>query len=252
MNNTLAYILDFLARFPVSQTGIVHYGRPEDASDTAKIIIVPAFPGFDITSLPVLPFIKIDDTPVFFGDSRIERQNGTIIVYADIIASSFFLLSRYEETLKPECRDCHGRFCAKDSVVFQQGYGSRPLVDEYGVLLRKWLRETGVIIPDEKTGLSKVYLTHDIDEPFRFYHPGSVCKQYAKNMFRYNYTDHPLKKYLDERYDDYNTFSKIIDYDNNLRETSSEIPVEIIYFIIVAGSFFNRKYYNFHSKKSNF
>jgi hypothetical protein len=249
MNTMLDYIIDFLARFPVSHLGTVHYGNAKDISENTKIIIVPAFSGFHITVLPVTPFASIDDIPILYGDSRIERQTGIIIIYADIIASSFFLLSRYEEILKPECRDQHGRFTAKDSIVFQQGYGNRPLVDEYGILLRNWLREVGVDIPAEKKGFSKIHLTHDVDEPFRFVRFGTVCKQYIKNILKYNYSTSPLKKYFNEQYDDYYTFPKIINYDKTLRESLAEIQLESIYFLITAGSFFNRKYYNFHSKK---
>jgi len=251
LNKTAEYIINFLACFPISESGIVHYGKIEDASADANIIIVQAFNNFEITSLPETPFIQIDNTPILFGGTKIEKQNGRLIIYADIIASSFFLLSRYEEILKPNCRDKHGRFCAKDSIVFQQGYGNRPLVDEYGVLLRKWLREIGVTIPEEKEGFSKIYLTHDVDEPFRFSRLYIVFKQYLKNILNINYSSSPLKKYLNEQYDEYNTFSKIINYDKTLRESLPEIPVEVIYFLITAGSFFNIKYYNFYSKKIN-
>jgi len=250
LNKISAYIIDFLARFPVSESGIVHYGKIEDASADAKIIIVSVFLNFEITSLPETPFKHLDDTPLLFGNPKIEKQNGKLIVYADIIASSFFLLSRYEEILKPECRDRHGRFLAKDSVVFQQGYGNRPLVDEYGVLLRKWLREIGANVPDENRGFGKIYLTHDVDEPFHFARFHTVCKQYLKNLLKYNYSPSPFKKYLDERYDEYYTFPKIINYDNTLRKSLPDVTIESIYFFITAGSFFNTNYYYFFSKKT--
>ena len=251
MDKITAYIIDFLARFPVSESGIVHYGKIEDTSANAKIIIVPAFNNFEITSLPETPFKQLDDTPVLFGNSKIERQNGKLIIYADIIASSFFLLSRYEEILKPECRDQHGRFLAKDSVVFRQGYGNRPLVDEYGVLFRKWLREIGANVPAENKGFGKICLTHDVDEPFHFSRLRTVCKQYFKNLLKYNYSGSPLKKYFNEQYDEYYTFPKIINYDKTLRESLLNITVESVYFFITAGSFFNTNYYNFFSKKTN-
>jgi hypothetical protein len=251
LDKIAAYIIDFLARFPVSESGIVHYGQIENASADAKIIIVQAFLNFEITNLPETPFKQLDDIPVLFGNSKIERQNGKLIVYADIIASSFFLLSRYEEILKPKCRDRHGRFLAKDSVVFQQGYGNRPLVDEYGVLLRKWLREIGADIPDENKGFGKICLTHDVDEPFHFARLHTVCKQYLKNLLKYHYSSSPFKKYLDEQYDEYYTFPKIINYDKVFRESLPYVTIESIYFFITAGSFFNTNYYNFFAKKTS-
>jgi hypothetical protein len=192
----------------------------------------------------------IDGVPLLFGSPKIEHENGKLVVHADIIASSFFLLSRYEEILKPECRDQHGRFCAKDSIIFQQGYGNRPLVDEYGVLLRKWLREVGMAVPSEKHGFSKIYLTHDVDVPFRFERFSTVCKQYVKNLLHYNQSKTPFKKYIDERCDDFYTFPAIMEYDQECKEKLPHIPVESIYFLISAGSLFNRKYYNFTSQKT--
>jgi len=251
INKLTFYIIDFLAGFSVSRTGIVHYGNIKDISSDVKIVIAPAFSKFEITVLPKTPLKKIDDVPILFGDSRVERRNGIMLVYADIIASSFFLLSRYEEILKPDCRDQHGRFCAKDSIVFQQGYGNRPLVDEYGMLFRKWLREVGVSVPGEKKGFSKIYLTHDVDIPFRFERVSHVFRQLIKNMLRYNYYSSPLKKYLNERYDPYYTFPQIINYDKTLQESLSGTSIESIYFFITAGSFLNRKYYNFSSKKTS-
>jgi len=251
MDKTTAYIIDYLAHFPVSEQNIVFYGKIEGAYNNAKIIIIPAFYNFEIPTLPKTPFKQIDDTPILFGDTNVEKQDDKIIVHADIIASAFFMLSRYEEILKPECRDQHGRFLAKDSVVFQQGYGNRPLVEEYGVLLRKWLREIGANIPAEIKGFNKIYLTHDVDEPFRFSNLHTVCKQYLKNLLKYNYSSSPFKKYLNEQYDEYYTFPKIINYDRALRESLLDITVESIYFFITAGSLFNKNYYNFFSNKIN-
>ena len=251
MSKIITYIIDFLARFPVSQLGIVHYGSIIDAPNSAKLVIIPVFPELEISSLPEIPFQLLDGTPILFGEQKVERKNGVIIVYADIIASSFFLLSRYEEILKPEGRDIHGRFLAKNSIVFQQGFGTRPLVDEYGLLFRKWLREAGVVVPAEKRGFSKIYLTHDVDVPFRFERLSTVFKQYVKNVINYNYTSSPLKKFFNEQYDDNYTFPRIIEYDKTLRESLHDIPVESIYFMITAGSFINRKYYNIFSQKIN-
>ncbi|GHV55327.1 hypothetical protein AGMMS49579_17900 [Spirochaetia bacterium] len=248
---TVRYIIHFLSSLPEAESAPVYYGDIETAPIDTKIVIVPAYSNFEITALPETPFKKIDDTPILFGDPRIEKKDGRIILYADIIASSYFLLSRHEEVLKPDCRDQHGRFRAKDSIIFQSGYGNRPLVDEYGILLRKWLREVGVTVPEEKQGFSKIYLTHDVDAPFRFERFSTVCKQWIKNLLHYHYVSTPLKQYRHEQYDEFYTFPKIIKYDNGLKESLPDIPVQSIYFLISAGSFFNRKYYNFLSKKTS-
>jgi hypothetical protein len=248
--NMTDYIIDLLTRFPAAQSGVIFYGPLEDGPSNAKIVIVPSVRDFMITAVPIVPLQLIDGVPFLFGSPEVEKKDGKLVVYADIIASSFFLLSRYEEILKPECRDQHGRFLAKDSILFQQGYGSRPLVDEYGVLLRKWLWEFGVAVPPEQKGFSKIYLTHDVDNPFRFERFYVVCKQYVKNMLHYNYCKSPLKKYINECYDDFYTFPAIIDYDRNCKEKLPHIPVESVYFLISTGSLFDRRYYNFTSRKN--
>jgi len=249
MINTIEYIIDFLAKFPVSKASIVQYCHYANVSENAKIIIIPAFDNLEIDHLPKVPFKKINETPILFGEPRIEKKDKSIIVYADIIASSFFMLSRYEEILSKKSRDKHGRFLAKDSIIFQQGYGNMPLVDEYSKLLREWLREMGVNIPIDKGGIRKIYLTHDVDNPFRFERFSSVLKQYIKNILKVNYYNSPLKKYFYKQLDDYFTFPKIIDYDKKLEKKLCEVPVESIYFFITAGSRFNKKYYNIFSKK---
>ncbi len=160
-------------------------------------------------------------------------------------------MSRYEEFVRKDCRDVHGRFPGKESIIFKSGYAQRPLVDEYGKLLRGLLREAGVAIPPEKEGFSRIYLTHDVDVPFRFERFYVVCKQLVKNILHYNYCKSPLKKYFNEQYDDHYTFPKIIEYDNSLRKILPQVPVESIYFMITSGSFFNRKSYNFFSEKIN-
>jgi len=250
MENIVHYLIDFLARFPISQLNIVHYGKLEDISANTKIVIIPAFSNFEITILPKLPFEQLEDTPILFGNSKIVKQNGLIIVYADIIASSFFLISRYEEILKPECRDQHGRFLAKDSIVFQQGYGNRPLVDEYSMMLRNWLNETGINVPTERKGFNKIYLTHDVDRPFFFKYFNVAFKQFIKNLLRYNYYASPLKKYFYVQYDDYYTFPKIINYDKILQASLHNVAVECIYFIITSGTTLpNVKSYNIFSHR---
>ena len=246
------YITSFLVKEPLSNEDLVFYGYPYDAPNIAKIIIVPAIPDYNISNLPQHPFQYIDKIPILYGTSKIENIESRYIIHADIILSSFFLLSRYEEILKPNCRDKYGRFLSKDSIVFQQGYGSIPLVDEYGLLLRNWLRELRVMNTTEKNNFNKIYLTHDIDNPFRFLNLLSVFKQYIKNAIKYNTSPSPLKKYLDPPIDDYFTFPDIIAQDKKLLTILPSESIDVIYFLICSYQFLNNKYYNINSKKINY
>ena len=188
-------------------------------------------------SLPRTPLATLPESgiPFLFGEPRLERrEDGRLVLHADLVASAYFMLSRYEEIIKPDCRDKWGRFLAKDSVVFQQGYGFRPLVDEWGLYLRNLLRTIGTDRPGEKPGFSKIYLTHDVDEPFKLYNLRSLARQYALNIMRpKQYVRHPLRVLVTGKNDPYFTFQKIITYDEELRKQVS-VSVESVYFIIAA------------------
>jgi hypothetical protein len=92
--------------------------------------------------------------------------DGSVVFNADIIAAAFFMLSRWEETVVPT-RDEHERFPGSASVAYKQGFLDRPVVDEYALILREWLK---VLLPSwEPRPLSfSVKLSHDIDHIFRF------------------------------------------------------------------------------------
>lgn len=88
-------------------------------------------------------------------------KNGNIVFYADIIASTFFMLSRWEETVSPLV-DQHKRFPSTESIAFRLKFLDRPIIDEYALILHSWVR---TLIPDWKPQMPRfsVKLSHDID-----------------------------------------------------------------------------------------
>ncbi|MFW6116518.1 MAG: polysaccharide deacetylase family protein [bacterium] len=94
------------------------------------------------------------------------RADGKVIVNADIIAATFFMLSRWEETVVAT-RDEHGRFPAQAGVAYKQGLLDRPIVDEYALILREWLK---VLLPrwEPRKRPFSVQLSHDVDHLRRF------------------------------------------------------------------------------------
>jgi hypothetical protein len=94
------------------------------------------------------------------------QQDGSVVFYVDIIATTLFMLSRWEETVVPT-RDEHGRFPATASVAYKQGFLDRPIVDEYAMILRAWLK---VLRPnwEPKRNSFRIKLSHDIDHVQRF------------------------------------------------------------------------------------
>lgn len=164
---TLTYIVSFLAQGTLP-CGTVGYTANEEEYSKYKIVVVPSSfftPSVFGTarSLPVFPLQKINNIPLLFGQPKVEKHGQTLVVYADIIASTFFLISRYEELVNA-VRDAHGRFPGRSSVPFRGEFMHRPIVDEYGFLLREWLRSVGVDIQEPVSDFSKIYLTHDADK----------------------------------------------------------------------------------------
>lgn len=161
------YVLEFL----LGSTEYVRYvGYSKDSTEwkNYKVVIVPS--SFleehkeGKVQMPQLPLKQLDGMPILFGEPQVKLVENTLVVYADLVASAVFLLSRYEETLVAE-RDDHGRFQAKSSLLYKAGCLMRPLVDEYGSWLRAQLQSMGVGVQLPNTSL-KITLTHDVDEPF--------------------------------------------------------------------------------------
>lgn len=253
-DDAILYIIEFLVGKDFAR--YVSYGS--ELSAEAKISIMRSNffdEGVYGTSdtLPKTPFSFLPETdiPFLFGSPKIERtDDGSVVLYADLVASSYFMLSRYEEIVKPECRDKYGRFLAKDAVVFQQGYGMRPLVDEWGRYLRNLLRQSGVDVPSEKRGFSKIWLTHDVDLPFRVPDFKTCIFETARTVLhRNNCLRNPIGIYLSEKKDPLYTFHWLIEQDGKLKEKLGSELVESVYFLIAGKSTRKNKYCSVKSKK---
>ena len=131
-------------------------------------------PAIDIFPIKHLP-LDIEKIPILFWGAGYEdghkpfveqRDDGTVIFYVDIIATTLFMLSRWEESILPQ-RDKYGRFPAEASVAYRQGFLDRPIVDEYALILRAWI---SVLLPQwQPTARTfSVKLSHDIDSIRQF------------------------------------------------------------------------------------
>lgn len=91
------------------------------------------------SSLPVEPSWYSDtstgeELPVLYGTPDIRVGQDRVTCGIDLFASAFFMLSRWEETVRPE-RDEHGRFPAIASTACQWGFLDRPVVNLYAETL---------------------------------------------------------------------------------------------------------------------
>lgn len=233
------YIIEFLLR---DKEYVKHVGYTKDTSEWKKykVVILPS--GFFESHksgnplLPSSPLEKLNGVPILFGSPGIKQTKNLVVIYADLIASSFYLLSRYEELVNPK-RDHHGRFSALDSLASKENFLDRPVVDEYGVILREALRNAGVNIP-EPQGKMTITLTHDVDVPYVYRNLLSVLggirrrefRQLFKNIFR------PLEK------NTFYTFPWLLDQDSRLENAKK------IYFLRnpLFPEYYDRPYVHIH------
>jgi hypothetical protein len=88
----------------------------------------------------------------------------------DLLAATFYMVSRYEEYL-PHRSDEHGRFSAAQSVAYQAGFLHLPVVDQWANLLRDRLQErySEMVFPQRNY---RFVQTVDIDAAWCYAHKG--------------------------------------------------------------------------------
>jgi hypothetical protein len=101
-----------------------------------------------------------------FQTKMVEIINGnTVIFNFDIIAITFFMFSRIEEFGNKDL-DKRGRFKAKNCLAYKLGFLEYPIVDEYAIILREWIK---YLVPDINIESKefKTLVTHDIDHVYK-------------------------------------------------------------------------------------
>lgn len=131
-------------------------------------------------SLPEIPLKKFGDMSVIYWgrgefDGFIRRSENLIETNIDIVASSFFMLSRYEEIVLGK-KDKFDRFPATESLAYKEEFLDRPIVNEYIELLWKWIDSFGLGFKRRKLWGGKdfaICLTHDVDtiKKYKIYPP---------------------------------------------------------------------------------
>jgi len=139
-------------------------------------------------SMPEVPLSRFDDLPIIYqGTNKVEghvrREENVIETDIDIIASSFFMLTRYEETILDQ-RDKFNRFPATASLAYKEGFLNSPIVNEYIELLWNWIDSFQLGFKRKPLWGGKkfaVCLTHDVDRirKFKIYPPLLTIKRLA-------------------------------------------------------------------------
>lgn len=234
----IQYIIRFLLGDNATDEQINQIGYTSDESEypNYKLVIYPSsFFNKDIygttVSLPELPLPLWENTPLLFGTPKVEKKGETVILHADIIASTYFLISRYEEMVRRDCRDAHGRFPGRESVLYRVGFINQPAVDVYGRLLRNLLRTTGVDIPEPVQKIQNIYLTHDVDILAHYRNFRGLLGGMMQGKFTVAFRSY----FKGLTYDPYYTFPFLFSSNDTLKNAESTSSVESILFFKAGG-----------------
>ena len=245
MQKIIDYIIQILIR---DEHNAHHVGYCNDKTQWSKykVVIIPSN-FFDDgiygtpQSMPSLPLQEIEGIPFLYGTSKIEKIENTIICHADIIASTYFLISRYEEYINSTSnRDTHGRYFGKQSIPAKANFIHRPIIEEYGQLLRNLLEQTDITFPPIPQKINHIYLTHDVDSITNY----RRLRGLIGGILRHENITTILKSLININNDPAYTFPWILSQDNLLPQAIK------IYFIKATrnATSFDRPSYNLTGK----
>ena len=159
---------------------------------------------------------------VLYGDNECNVLDNFIKLGSDIIASTFFMLTRWEEYVI-EIRDSHNRFSAYESVAYKNGFLNRPIINEYVEFIWAMLKYLG-INQERRNRAFRIIPTHDVDLPRMWWNGFDFVKSIGGDLLK----RHSLKstisntlayfKKLKNGRDPFDTFDYLMDLseENNL------------------------------------
>ena len=164
-------------------------------------------------------FTPEDDIPIIYGNSKLKIQDKKVICGIDIFASSFFMLTRWEEYVNRN-RDNHDRFPANESFAFKNNFLDRPIVNEYLEILKILLLQLDCGLTFKQYKFTK-NISCDVDIPYETYTQSVIktIKKVAGDIVKrknikeavqtiINYT---ASKFNNYSYDPMNTFEWIME-----------------------------------------
>ena len=198
-------------------------------------------------------FTPEDDIVVIFGnakevieDSYIEKQQITnhksLITRIDLFASSFFMLTRWEEYVI-KAKDNHGRFLESEALAVKFGFINRPIVNEYVQMLLNMLNHLGL----KQKATSREYkltVTHDVDYDLLFKSPSVLIRRVGADLLKRK--DLPLVAKTIKAYFSNNDPYDVFDF---FMDESEKMGVKSHFFFMAKGS---SEYDNNYESNSDF
>jgi len=162
-------------------------------------------------------FLGNKNLPILFGDNSFTESKNEIKLGLDIFASSFFMLTRWEEYVI-KTKDKHNRFPTSESLAFKYNFHRRPIVNEYLELLWKMLLKLGVDSSIRKKKTYKIQFSHDIDHPLLFTNFKGFIKQTSYQILKkcnFKQGGRFINHYISYKKDPYDTFDLLMDISEN-------------------------------------
>lgn len=169
-----------------------------------------------------IQFIEVDGIPCPFP-----VYNEKSMFKCDILAASFYLVSRYEEYL-PYKKDQHHRFIASESLAFEKKFLRKPVINI-------WAQKLKTIILASYPNIESVEQTYrfiptyDIDIAWSFRNKGFTRNTggFLRDLFKLNFNDlnNRIMVLLGHRKDPYDTYEL-------QKSWAKEYQLQPIYFIL--------------------
>ena len=158
------------------------------------------------------PYEQPERLTAVYGTPRFVFYKQSVTCGLDIFASTFFMLTRWEEHVHQE-RDEHGRFPAKNALSWRAGFLDRPVVNEYANLLWQMLVRLGWSVPRPERQF-RLQLSHDVDHPRLWPTRAARLRTLGGSLLQRRQpreTMFWLKKHFFRRQDPYDTFDELMD-----------------------------------------
>lgn len=176
-----------------------------------------------------------------YGHNNFEIIENKFILSNDIIAASFFMLTRWEEKIN-SVKDRHNRFLAKESFAYKNNFIEKPIVNEYGDFLFSVLRLMGYQGFRKKSDFS-ILPTHDIDFAYYYKNKFTAFKKLIYHFIKRKSTlilsDINFIKTKNDPYDSYNL----------LMDDAEKLNTKAHFFFMNGGKSYHDNNYQIHEAK---
>jgi hypothetical protein len=152
-----------------------------------------------------------------WGDSTVREEENGMYFGNDILATGFFMLSRWEEYFRDGNLDEHDRFDENKLVAKKLGFIHRPIVNEYVEFFRDIFTRYGLV--DMRKKYYRFKVTHDVDMFRRFPTKSAKFRALAGDLVkRKNFKQ--FYQNLMNKQDPFDTFDFLMDVSDEFNLTS--------------------------------